>query len=101
MGQPITISGATVDGAVAAFHTDRSITGQDGVSFDSVDSASEAGSFPGELAGRLLGEVGGINHVFIASNQVVARRDGGWDDQSLGSARTIVEDFFVHYADAG
>jgi hypothetical protein len=100
MGQPITISGTTVDGPVAAFHTDRSITGQDGVSYASIDAAAAADSFPGDLATRLFGDDESIDHVFIASNQVVARRDQGWDEGSLRAARTIVEEFFVHYADA-
>jgi len=30
MGQPITVSAATIDGENAVFDTDRSITGQDG-----------------------------------------------------------------------
>lgn len=100
MGQPITISGTTVDGPVAAFHTDRGITGQDGVSFGSAGDASEAGSFPGELASRLFGSDESIEHVFVASNQVVAKRDGGWDDSALEAAASIVTAFFVFYADA-
>ena len=98
MGQPITISGTTVDGAVAAFHTDRGITGQDGVSFASADASD--GSFPGDLAARLFGADEAIDHVFIASNQVVVRRDGGWDDDSVAAAGSVVEAFFVFYADA-
>jgi hypothetical protein len=98
MGQPITISGTTVDGAVAAYHTDRGITGQDGVSFPSADATDE--SFPGRLAARLFESDTSIDHVFVASNQVVVRRDGGWDDAGLAAAGEVVEAFFVFYADA-
>lgn len=98
MGQPITISGTTVDDAVAAFHTDRSVTGQDGVTFASADDTDD--SFPGELAARLFGSDDAIDHVFVASNQVVVRRDAGWDEASLGAAGTVVETFFVFYAEA-
>jgi hypothetical protein len=97
MGQPITISGTTVDDAVAAFHTDRGISGQDGVAFASADAADH--SFPGQLASRLFAADDAIDHVFVVSNQVVLRRAGGWDDISLESASSVVEEFFVFYAD--
>lgn len=100
MGQPIDISGRTVDGDVAAFHTDRAITGQDGIGFSSGDEAARNDTFPGDLAGRLFEGVEGVDHVFIASNQVVARRSGGWDDDALSAASQIVTDFFVFYAEA-
>lgn len=98
MGQQIEIMTTTVDGQVAAFHTDRGITGQDGASFGGVDDAD--GSFPGDLAARLFGDVDGIDHVFVSSNQVVVRRPGGWDDASVTTARGVIERFFVFYADA-
>lgn len=100
MGQPITISGTTVDGPVAAFHTDRTITGQDGVAYPSVESAAADGTFPGGLAERLFGADESIDHVFIASNQVVARRSEPWDDGALDRAAEIVARFFVFYPDA-
>ena len=97
MGQHIEIISTTVDAQVAAFHTDRGITGQDGVSFDA-ETADE--SFPGALAGRLFAGVDGIDHVFVASNQVVVRRPDGWDDGQVDAARSVIEQFFVFYADA-
>ena len=100
MGQPITISGSTVEGSVAAFHSDRSITGQDGVSFGSAENAGAADSFPGDLAARLFAADDAIDHVFIASNQVVVRRSGSWDDSTLSAAAGVIERFFVFYADA-
>lgn len=100
MGQPITIAGTTVEGDVAAFHTDRGITGQDGVSFVDASEATAAGSVPGDLAARLLGWDETISDVFMASNQVVVTRRGGWDDGSLQAAAGIVTDYFVFYSDA-
>lgn len=100
MGQPISIAGTTVDGPMAAFHTDRGITGQDGVSFSSLEHATAADSFPGDLASRLFTADEAVDHVFVASNQVVVRRSGGWDDASLDAAAAIVTAFFVFYADA-
>lgn len=100
MGQPITISGTTVDGPVAAFHTDRGITGQDGVAFSSAEAAEAAATIPADLALRLFRSDESIDHVYVASNQVVVRRDGGWDDTALAGASGVVTAFFVFYADA-
>lgn len=100
MGQPITVVSTTVEGDVAVFHTDRGITGQDGVAFASGDEAAESGSFPGDLSARLFASDDAVAHVFIASNQVVVGRKGGWDDGSLAAAAEIVTAFFVFYEDA-
>lgn len=100
MGQPIEIVSRTVDGDVAAFHTDRAVTGQDGIGFSSRDSAAGDVSFPGELATRLFDGVTGVDHVFVSSNQVVVRRPGGWGDEELSGAAAIVINFFVFYAEA-
>lgn len=97
MGQPINIAGTTVDGAIVLFHTDRSITGQDGVAFDSVEVAV-AGGLPGELAAQLFASDDAIDHVFVASNQVVARREGDWTGAALTAAADVVSGFFVYYA---
>ena len=97
MGQPITIADTTVEGEVAAFHTDRGITGQDGAAFTAGDEAVESESFPGELASRLFASDDAITQVFVASNQVVAQRASGWDDGSLAASAEIVAAFFVYY----
>jgi hypothetical protein len=97
MGQPIEITGTTVVGDVAMFATDRGITGQDGVSCDDGAAASASGGFPGELAARLLEGDGAVDHVYVASNQVVARRRGGWDDEALAAAGAAITEFFVFY----
>lgn len=95
MGQPIEVTSTVVDD-IAMFDTDRTITGQDGDSFDSA-LASAAASIPGHLAARLFEQVAGIDHVFVASNQVVVRRPHGWDDHVVGSASKTIEDFFLFY----
>ena len=99
MGQPISISGTTVEGTVAVFDTDRSITGQDGVAFASADAAAKHSSLPGDLAARLFQADQAIDHVFVASNQVVVRRDSAWDDAVLATASEIVARFLVFYGD--
>ncbi|MDX1690496.1 MAG: hypothetical protein R3290_05700 [Acidimicrobiia bacterium] len=99
MGQPIEVLRTTVVGDVLMIDTDRSITGQDGSAFSSASEAEESEVFPGELAGRLFSSDEGIDHVFVASNQVVVRRPAGWDDGSADEAARIVADFFVFYRD--
>lgn len=99
MGQPITVMDVTVEGDFAAFHADRSITGQDGLSFETADQAVADGSYPGDLAARILEFDSSIDHVFVASNQVVVRRFGGWESAALDAASGMIEAFFVFYSE--
>ena len=99
MGQPIEVTYGTVED-VLLITADRSLTGQDGVAYASSAEAEADDRFPGRLASRLFAADPAIDHVFVASNQVVVRRLGGWDD-SVESATGTVEDFFLHYRDAG
>lgn len=95
MGQLINVLGTTVLDDVAIIDTDRSITGQDGSSYSSAEETAD--DFPGRLARRLFERVEGVTHVFVASNQVVVGRDGGWTDAALSTATGVVTDFFVFY----
>ena len=97
MGQPIEITDTTVVGDIALFATDRAITGQDGVAYADAEAASADGSFPGELAARLFEGDGELEHVFVASNQVVARRRDGWNSAALETASALITGFFVFY----
>lgn len=97
MGKPIAIHDTTVIGDVAVIDTDRSITGQDGSGFATPGEAAAGGTLPAALAGRLFQDVAGLDGVFAASSQVVLRRSGGWDDDSLEKARRIITGFFVFY----
>ena len=99
MGQPITVADATVAGDLAAFDADRSITGQDGVTFGSAAEAAEGTGYAAELAARIFTADAGVDHVFVASNQTVVRRDGGWDDSTLRAVAAVIEGFFVIYLD--
>lgn len=95
MGQKIEVASTVVED-IAMFDTDRGITGQDGVSFSSSEPI-DGSDFPARLAERLFREVPGIDHVFIASNQVVLRRPHGWDDDVVATAASVISDFFLFY----
>jgi hypothetical protein len=96
MGQPIDIT-RTVVGDVLLLDGDRSITGQDGTAYASAEAAVGDERFPGRLAGALFDADAAIDHIFVASNQVVMRRRGGWDDDAAAAAAEIVSGFFVFY----
>lgn len=98
MGQKIEVSSTVVDD-IAMFDADRSITGQDGVGYSSGESI-ESDDFPALLADRLFREVPGIDHVFVASNQVVIRRPHGWDEEVVAGAGDVISNFFLFYPDA-
>lgn len=97
MGQSIVVEDHIVNGDVVMFSTDRSITGQDGVAFRSVDAARESDIFPGTLAERIFEADGGVDHVFVASNQVVVRRTSGWEDQTVAEISQVITDLFRFY----
>jgi ferredoxin/flavodoxin---NADP+ reductase len=94
MGQVITVE-ATPVGEIGLFTLDRSLTGQDGHSYttkpDSVDTP------PDLLAYRLLEADDSVGKVHVLSNVVTVARRGGWDDQALDAAVTIISGLFVVY----
>jgi len=97
VGQKIEVA-ATVIEDIAMFDTDRGITGQDGASYAAGAEITED-DFPAQLAQRLFADVPGIDHVFVASNQVVVRRPHGWDDQVVAAASVTIANFFKFYED--
>lgn len=100
MGQPIEITGTTTIDDVVLFHTDRSITGQDGVAFADRHDAEGHGGFPGRLAAAIAAADGAVDHVYIASNEVVVRRSGGWDDTATSAIGEVIRRFFLFYRSA-
>ncbi len=100
MGQPIQVAATRLDDVVM-FDTDRSISGQDGASFASAEEAAETAEFPAQLAARLFAGDSAVNHVFVASNQVVVRKRGGWTDDDVAAASQVIADFFLYYPPEG
>ncbi|NNF62977.1 MAG: hypothetical protein HKN07_01850 [Acidimicrobiia bacterium] len=96
MGQIINVTTQVLDD-VALFDADRSITGQDGSAYANEGEAELDTTFPGRLAHRLFGVDSSIGHVFVASNQVVVRRSGGWPPAALKVASETISEFFVFY----
>jgi len=98
MGQPIQVLSKTVLDTIAMFATDRGVTGQDGASYSPSDDTT--GGYPARLAGEVFATDGGVEHVFVVSNQVVARREDGWDDEALEATAAVINGFFVFYDEA-
>lgn len=96
MGQIINVTG-TVTGDSAIFEADRSLSGQDGGSFDSIEETVDNRTFPARLAARVFEADGAVTSVFTGSNGVVVRRDGGWSDDDVTRVGTVIEEFFVFY----
>jgi hypothetical protein len=97
MGQTIQIWDTDVVGDVLLVSTDRSFTGQDGESYGREDPVGSDAIFPARLAGRLFESDPSIDHVYVMSNVISLRRQGGWDDASTGAAREVVGSFFLFY----
>lgn len=94
MGQLIQVEAKPM-GTVALFSTDRSLTGQDGVSLSPRDA--DGADPPHELARRLFDADPLIDHVHVLSNTVAARRRENWDDEAVGRAGDVITNLFVHY----
>ena len=99
MGQPIQVEATTL-GDVVILDTDRSITGQDGAVYANRDDAAASDRFPAQLALRLFDADSRINHVFVASNQVVVRTDRDWTETSVNAVTDVVSDFFLYSPEA-
>ena len=95
MGQQIEVAEAVVLDSVAVFDTDRTFSGQDGVSYSRSDEVDV--TFPSQLAGRLFESDTAVDHVFVFSNTVSVRRPGGWEEGLLSSTRDMITNFFVFY----
>jgi hypothetical protein len=99
MGQKIELRSTTVLRDVALYDTDRSVTGQDGTAYASAEQAVEGDDFPDRLAAEIFDADDAVSHVFIASNQVSVRRDGGWAGSSSDDIGDVIRAFFVFYAE--
>lgn len=98
MGQVINVTG-TVAGDSAIFEADRSLSGQDGGAYESIEATSDDTTFPARLAARVFAGDPAVTRVFAGSNGVVVRRDGGWSDVELALISNLIEEFFVFYQD--
>ena len=96
MGQRIQTT-TTIIGDVLLLDGDRAVTGQDGTVYPSAEAAAADERFPGRLAAELFGADPGVDHVFIASSQIVIRRPAGWDEEAVGAVQRVVEGFFIFY----
>ena len=97
MGQTIQIRDTDVVDDVLLVSTDRSFTGQDGETYRPTDEIGADAIFPARLAARLFESDPSIDHVYVMSNVISARRKGGWDDSMVGSASETVAAFFRFY----
>ncbi|MDX1448375.1 MAG: hypothetical protein R3246_04860 [Acidimicrobiia bacterium] len=100
MGQTIEINKTTVIDRVLMIDTDRTLAGQDGEAYGTVEAARRSTTFPAKLAARILEADPAADHVFVMSNQVSVRRPGGWDDAAVAAVAGLVSDFFRIYPDA-
>lgn len=93
MGQRIDVK-ATAVGDVAIFDLDRSLTGQDGVTFTAPPAD---GAPPATLARRLWESDGDLDNVHVLSNSVTVRRGASWDTELLDAASEVIADLFVYW----
>lgn len=96
MGQIINVTGTVADDS-AIFEADRSLSGQDGGAFESIEETADVPTFPARLAARVFEEDPNVNRVFAGSNGFIVRRDGGWSDADLARVSSVIEEFFVFY----
>ena len=96
MGQFINVTG-TVAGDSAIFEANRSLSGQDGESFDSIEATVDNTTFPARLAAEIFDADGAVSSVFTGSNGIVVGREAGWSDADVTRIGAVIEEFFVFY----
>ena len=100
VGQRIEIDGTrTVDDSLIV-STNRSLTGVNGEGYESLESTEGVKSFGAKAANAVLASDEAITRVYVDSNVLVIRRDGGWDDASVESVSRVIEEFFLFYPEA-
>lgn len=98
MGQSINVSSKQLDD-FCVFTTDRSIGGQDGARFGSVEEAQAGSDFAASLAELLFTADPAIDNIYVASNDVIVRRLAAWDTASVDSAVTTISNLFRFYGE--
>lgn len=96
MGQSITVQSKQIED-ICVFTTDRVLTGQDGFAYGSAEEAASEAGFGAQLAARLFGSDNAIDHVYVASSEVIVRRREGWDSDAIAAAAQIVTDLHRFY----
>ena len=96
MGQPIEVE-RRIQGEIAVFTGDRTLTGQDGAGYHADDGSTENGKLSAEVAKQFFELDPDIDYVYVAANNVMARRPGGWNDEALDAAGDALTRFFVFY----
>jgi hypothetical protein len=96
MGQSISVAAKNVD-RFCVFTTDRVLTGQDGVRFESAKQAESGTGFPAVLAGRLFASDEEISSVWVAASEVVVGRTNGWDGDATRAAEQTITDLYRFY----
>jgi hypothetical protein len=99
MGQTIEIMEVMPIGDVAIFHTDRTLTGQEGETYSGPIGAEAVGSLPARLALELFASDPSIDHCHVASNSVTLRRRGGWTEADLAAVQDVIARFPRFYDD--
>ena len=100
VGQTIEINKTTVIDKLLLVDTDRTLAGQDGEAYGGIEAARRSSTFPGRLAVRMFEADPEIDHVFVMSNQVTARRFAGWDDDTARRVAELISEFFRVYEEA-
>ena len=96
MGQPILVQ-RRVQGDIATFSGDRSLTGQDGARYFAADGVPDTTKLSAAVATRFFDLDPEIDYVYVAYNHVMVRRAGGWHEGLLEAADEALERFFVFY----
>jgi hypothetical protein len=96
MGQTISVAAKRIDD-FCVFTTDRVLTGQDGVRYESAGSAEAGDGFLALLAQRLFGSDAGVESVWVASSEVIVGRSDGWDPDRMAAAQQTITDLYRFY----
>jgi len=96
MGQSVNVQSRATD-TYCVFSTDRVLTGQDGLRFESRDEAEAAQGFPAQLAARLFTGDAAVASVYVAGNDVIVGRNSVWETTSIDAAAATIGSLYRYY----
>ena len=96
MGQLIEVE-PVVLGDVAIFDTDRSLSGQDGETYTTLEAAQANDTFPAMAAAALFEHDSSLASVYVYSNTISVKRAGRWSDEQAADAAEVIRNFLVFY----
>ena len=93
MGQLIEVEPVRL-GTVTIFDTDRSLSGQDGETYQRGETGT---TFPAQVAAAIFEADPTVASVYVYSNTISVTGSGEWTDESVAALASAIKNFLIYY----